>query len=45
MSIGLIALVGAIAIGGALGVVAACEAVDRVTAAQRRVDNDGCPSE
>lgn len=36
MSIGLIALVGAIAIGAALGVVRACEAVDDALRSRRR---------
>jgi hypothetical protein len=36
MSLGLIALVGAVAIGGALGFVAACEAVDDALRSRRR---------
>jgi hypothetical protein len=36
MSIAIIALVGAVAIGGALGVVAACEAVDDARRSRRR---------
>lgn len=36
MSIGIIALVGIIAIGGALGLVAACEAVDDALRSRRR---------
>ena len=36
MTIGLIAVLGAIAIGGALGVVAACEAVDDALRSRRR---------
>ncbi len=36
MSIGIIALVGAVAIGGALGLVRACEAVDDALRSRRR---------
>ena len=36
MSIGIIALVGIVAIGGALGLVAACEAVDDALRSRRR---------
>lgn len=36
MSIGLIAALGAVAIGGALGLVAACEAIDDALRSRRR---------
>lgn len=36
MTLGLIAALGAVAIGGALGLVAACEAVDDALRARRR---------